>query len=89
MTYPETYLHVENSKTGETWISPISPRKLLCLETRVKEWIKTEFGGELRLDGKIAPLMDGDYYAKIKIDGEPPESVRSWKSGGFFLKSTY
>lgn len=85
-TYPDQYLHVEECRSGQTWIVPISPRAHLDLEKRVKQWIRSEYCGELRLDGDIMPRLSGDYYAKLITDGRPPDSAVVWSSGGFFLK---
>lgn len=86
-TYPETYLHVQHCRSGQEWIVPIRPRQTLDLERRVKEWIRSEFCGEFRLDGDLMPRLDGDYYARIMTDGRPPESCICWQGGGFYLKS--
>ena len=88
-TYPDTYLHVQECRSGQEWIVPISPRATLSIERRVDAWIKSEFCGELKRDGEIMPRLEGDYYAKIMMDGRPPDSHVCWKSGGFYLKSTY
>jgi len=86
LTYPDCYLHVTECRSGQTWIVEIRPRQTLSLDRRVKEWIKGEFCGECRLDGDLVPNLDGDYYAMIKTDGEPPESARCWTGGGFYIK---
>lgn len=83
--FPDTYLHVVECRSGQEWIEPIGPRALLDLTTRVKAWIKKEFSGELRMDGKIMPRLEGDFFAQIKTDGARPESVTCWESGGFYL----
>jgi hypothetical protein len=85
--YPDCYLHVEECRSGQTWIVPIRDRQTLDLKKRVKEWIKGEFCGECLLDGELMPNLQGDYYAKIMTDGRPPDSVVCWTSGGFYLKS--
>lgn len=87
--YPDCYLHVEECRSGQTYVVPITGRMVLDLETRLKAWIKSEFCGELALDGGITPRLQGDYYAQIMTDGRPPDSVICWQSGGFYLKSTY
>lgn len=84
--YPDCYLLVEECRSGQRWIVPIRGRTTLDLEKRVKAWIKSEFAGELRLDGRIMPKLQGDYYAQIKTDNRPPDSVVCWTSGGFYLK---
>jgi hypothetical protein len=85
--YPNQYLHVECCKSGEEWIMPIGNREFLDLEKLVKKWIKNEFGGELRLDGKLQPRLQGDYYGKIITDGREPHCGIVWNSGGFYLKN--
>lgn len=87
--WPETYLHVEECRSGECWIMPISGRMTLDLERLVKRWVKEEYGGELRLDPPIIPKLDGDYYGKIMTDGRSPDSVICWDGGGFYLKQAY
>ena len=89
MTYPDCYLHVEECRSGETYIAPITGKMVLDLEKRLKAWIKSEFCGELALDGDIMPRLQGDYYAQIITDGRSPDSGICWESGGFYLKSTY
>ena len=85
-TYPDCYLHVEECRTGQTWILPIRGNGLLDLEHQVKRWIKQEFVGERRLDGEIQPRLDGDFYARVMTDGRPPDSVVCWEGGGFWIK---
>ncbi len=87
-TYPDQYLHVEECRSGETWIMPISDRTHLDIKALVKRWIKREYQGELRLDGDLMPRLYGDYYAQIKLDGNPPDSISCWTSGGFYLKTS-
>lgn len=89
MNYPDCYLHIEECRSGETWIMPIHGNAKLDLKLRVKDWIAKQFGSELTLDGGFMPKLSGDYYAKIITDGRPPESAVVWTSGGFYLKSTY
>ncbi len=86
--YPDQYLHVEECRSGETWIMPISDRTKLDIKALVKRWIKQEYCGELRLDGDLMPRLQGDYYAQIKLDCNPPDSVSCWTSGGFYLKTS-
>lgn len=87
--YPDTYLHVEECRSGETFIVPLRGNSSLDLKKQVKKWIKNQFGGELALDGDLMPRISGDYYAKIMTDGRSPDSVVCWESGGFYLKGTY
>jgi len=84
-TYPETYLHVYECRSGETWICPIRANAHLNLKRLIQKWAKKEFGGELKLNGEIMPKIEGDYYARIMTDGRPPESVVCWTGGGFYL----
>lgn len=84
--YPETYLHVREMRSGKEWIMPMRSNSLLDLRHQIKKWIKQQFGkGEMFLDGKIMPKLEGDYYGKIMTDNRPPDSVISWTSGGFYL----
>lgn len=87
--YPDCYLHVRECRSGEEWIQEIKGNMTLNLETRIRHWCKTEMSGELALDGKIMPQLDGDYYGKIMTDGRPPNSAICWYGGGFYLKTTY
>lgn len=87
--YPDCYMHVRDCKSGENWIVPIRARQTLDLKRRLKEWIKSEFCDELKLDGDITPRLDGDFYARIMTDGREPDSVICWTGGGFYLKSAY
>jgi len=86
--YPDCYLWVEESRSGETWIMPLRGNSILDLKKQIKNWIKKEFCGELSLDGDLMPRLAGDYYAKIITDGRSPDSGVCWESGGFYLKST-
>lgn len=85
--YPNQYLHVEECRSGETWIQPFGADGLLDIEHNVKLWIQHEFCGELELDGELMPRLAGEYYAKIITDGRAPDSVVVWQSGGFYLKN--
>lgn len=86
--YPETYLHVQEMRSGEEWIVPIGDDDLINLEPNVDRWIAQQFGGELRRDGDIMRKLDGDYYGKIMTDGRAPDSLVCWDGGGFYLTST-
>jgi len=86
VTYPETYLHVLECRSGQEWIVPLRGNDSLNLEHQVKKWIRQEFDGAYRLSGDLMPKLDGDYYAQLKTDGEPPSSCRCWDSGGFYLE---
>ena len=82
--FPEQYLHVRDCRTGEEWILPIRASTKLDLKNLIKKWIKEEWGGEIRLAGEPMLRMEGDYYATIKLNGEPPDSISSFTSGGFY-----
>lgn len=69
------------------WIRPIRGNALIDLRTNIKRWVKEQFCGELKLDGKLMPKLSGDYYGKVMTDGRAPDSVVCWESGGFYLKS--
>lgn len=87
---PDCYLYIREEKSGETCIVEIKGKTKLDLKKRIKAWIKSEYGGELRLDGDIVPNGSGicDYTGTIYTDGNSPESVTCWNSCGFFLKSS-
>lgn len=85
----DCYLHVEHCQSGETYIQEIKPNWTLGLKTRVKYWLKTEFSGELALDGELMPSLQGEYYARIMTDNRQPDSIVCWTAGGFYTKPTY
>ncbi len=85
-TYPDCYLHVEECRSGTTWMVPMRGNSKLDLKYQVKKWIANWFDGEFRLDGDLMPKLSGDYYARIMTDGRPPDSVVCWQGGGFYLK---
>ena len=84
--YPDQYLHVTECRSGQTWIRPLRDNARLDLDHWVRTWVKEEFNGELRIDGRLMPRIEGDYYAVIITDGRPPDSVVVWESGGFYLR---
>jgi len=86
MQYPECYLHIICCASGEEWIQEIKPMWGLDLKTRIKRWLRDQWGGEIALDGEIMPKLDGEYYAKIITDHRPPDSVIVWDGGGFYTK---
>lgn len=86
-TYPDQYLHVEECRSGQTWVVPISGETLLDIDALVDAWIASEFCGEMERDGEIMRHLSGHYFAQIKTDGREPESPICWQSGGFYLKS--
>jgi hypothetical protein len=82
----DCYMVVRECRSGQEWVRPIRKREKVDLEALIRKWAKEEFNGELRLDGKLMPKLEGDYYARIITDGRPPDSVVVWASGGFYLK---
>jgi hypothetical protein len=88
--YPDCYLYIVEEKTGQTWIAEIKGKTKLDLKKRIKAWIKSEYGGEIVLDGDIVSNGSGicDYTGTIFTDHNPPDPVVCWDSCGFFLKST-
>jgi hypothetical protein len=83
--WPKQYLHVRECRTEEVWVVPLSPRATMDLERQLRKWIKQEWAGEMFLDGKPMPRVEGDYYAQLIIDGQSPDGVSCWESGGFYL----
>jgi hypothetical protein len=83
--YPDCYLHIEEYRSGESFIVPIPATAHLDLERLVKKWVAKQYGGELKVDGKFTPRLQGDYYAKIITDGRSPDCGIVWTSGGFYL----
>lgn len=88
-TYPDCYLHVCESRSGQEWIMPLRGNSKLDLRHQIAKWVKQEFCGELELDGKLSSRVGGDYYGKLMTDGRAPDSVVCWEGAGFYLKSTY
>jgi hypothetical protein len=88
-TYPETYLHVTECRSGQEWILPIRGNAKLDLRHNIKRWVKQEFCGEFKLNGELMPKLDGDYYGQIMTDGRSPDSVICWEGAGFYLTATY
>jgi hypothetical protein len=82
----ECYLLVTELRSGQEWVTEIKGKMILDLETRVKAWIRKEFDGELHLNGRIMPKIEGDYYASIITDWRPRNSVVVWQGGGFYLR---
>jgi len=82
----ETYLRVYCCKSGEDFFREIKYDDILDLETQVIAWVEEQFDGEVELDLPITHGIEGDYYASIKTDFNPPDSLVSWESGGFYLK---
>ena len=86
MQLPDTYLAVEDSRSGSIAIVPIEPDQPLDLAALLDQWIDAEYGGELVRDGELIPRLAGDGYAWIQTDGRPLDSVVVWESGGFYLR---
>ena len=82
----DCYMVVRECRSGQEWVRPVRKREKVDLEALIRKWAKEEFDGELRLDGKLMPRLEGDYYARIITDGRPPDLVVVWASGGFYLK---
>ena len=83
--YPKWYLHVRECRSGEEWIRPLLGNCIVDLRYQLKKWIRDEFVGQYRMDGDLMARLEGDYYAQIKREREPPESIGCWESGGFYL----
>ena len=86
MKYPDCYLHVQELRSGETWIVPIKGKMVLDLKTRVQAWIKSQFDGIGHLDGDLMPRLDGDYYAKTMTDERDPDCGICWEGAGFYVR---
>ena len=82
----ECYLYVYHCASGEEFFREIKDDDVLDLETQLIQWVDDHFCGELELDLPIMHGIEGDYFASIKTDFNPPDSVISWESGGFYLK---
>lgn len=82
----DCYMVVRECRSGREWVRPVRKREKVDLEALIRKWAKEEFNGELRLDGKLIPKLDGDYYARIITDGRPPDSGVVWSASGFYLK---
>lgn len=82
----ETYLQVEDCRSGDTWSLEIGPDEPLDIEALICRWADSEFCGELTLDGEIMPQLQGDYYAAIITDWRPTDSCVVWEGGGFYLR---
>jgi hypothetical protein len=84
----ETYLLVEDCRTGREWIVEFDEDSTLDLREQVEAWIEEEFCGELKIAGELTPCLQGDYYAQIKTDWATKDSVVCWESGGFYLRES-
>lgn len=85
--WPKAYLHVRECSTDEVWAMALRPNSVCNLTTQLRKWIREWSFGELYLDGKPMPRVEGDYYAQLIIDGQSPDGVSCWESGGFYLTS--
>lgn len=81
----ECYLHIYDCRSGEEFFKELKDDDILDLESQLVNWVNEEFCGELEID---LPTIDfeGDYYASIKTDWNPTDSVIVWESAGFYLK---
>lgn len=84
----ETYLHIQECRSGEEYTMEITPRMKLDIERLVKRWVKNEYGGELRVSG-FEPRLEGEYYARIITDWRKPDTILCWASTGFWTETTY
>ena len=84
----ECYLYIYECRSGEEFFKEIKDDDILDLETQVIHWVKDYFGGEAEVDLPLIHGMEGEYFASIKTDFNPPDSVISWESAGFYIKST-
>jgi len=88
--YPETYLHVYENATGEEWIQEIKSNWVLDLRARIQHFLRTEFAGEVKLDGGLDPTCSGgNYTATIYTDHREPDCGVCWDSAGFWVVATY
>jgi len=83
----ECYLYIYECRSGEEFFKEIKDDDILDLETQVIHWVKDCFGNEAEVDLPLIPGMEGEYFASIKTDFNPPDSVISWESAGFYIKS--
>ena len=89
--YPDQYLHVTESLTGETWIVPIGANTPLDLERLVKKWAKSMDLLE-DCDGNRYRVIISEhsggllaYHAAIYTDGRPPDGGVCWASRDFYI----
>jgi len=82
----ECYLYIYECRSGEEFFKKIKDDDILDLETQVIHWVKDYFGGEAEVDLPLIHGMEGEYFASIKTDFNPPGSVISWESAGFYIK---
>ena len=84
----DTILHIVHNHSGEEWTQPIKSSWCIDLRTRILYFLRTEFSGELRLDGELSQL-DGEYTATIYTDGRQPGCGICWESAGFYTVAAY
>lgn len=84
----ETYLFVQDCRTGQEWFTEIDDDVPLDLEELVSLWVEEQFEGELKIHGDLTPRIEGDYYAQIKTDWATKDSAICWESGGFYLRES-
>lgn len=85
--FPDAYLLVRESRSGQQWLEPIGPRGTIDLRKQLAKWVKKEFAGEMFISGELTPKLEGDYYGSIITDNRPPDSVVVWEGAGFYLSN--
>jgi hypothetical protein len=83
----ECYLYVYHCRSGEEFFKEIKDDDVLDLETQLIDWAEDQFCGELEIDFPLIPGIEGEFFASIKTDFNPPDSVFCWESAGFYLKA--
>ena len=83
---PDTYLLIEECRSGTLELFAIGEDTPLELEALVDAWIAETSCGELVRDGDIQHQLPGDYYATLQTDGRPLDSCVVWEAGGFYVK---
>lgn len=84
---PEHYMRVYHNQSGESWIVPITGRQLIDPDVRFKKWLRDEFGGELKVDGKRSQFQ-AEYSVTIHLDYQHYDGVCCWTSGEYYVKCT-
>lgn len=82
--YPECYLHVAETSSGQTWVEPVSMQDSLSLTHHILSWAIQQYGPGVKLADELS-AFPRQYYAKIMTDHLPPENPHCWDSGGFDL----
>lgn len=88
MNYPDTYLHITECRSGQTWVVSIGDNDPIDLEHNVRKWVESEYCGELVLDLPLMPKLSGDYYGRIVTNVEDlRESAVCLEGAGFYLRA--